>query len=80
MTLPKVEPGTPLIYERVDGTVYARFAGRSDIPRWIVREEPSDVITSFTLRKINDLAREDARFKNHIEMVLKEYGINNIEG
>jgi hypothetical protein len=71
----KIEPGTPLIYERVDDTVYARFAGRSDIPRWIVREEPSDVINSFTLRKINDLAKEDPRFKNHIEMILKDYGL-----
>lgn len=29
-------PGEPLIYERVDNVVYARYANRFDIPRWII--------------------------------------------
>lgn len=32
----KMLPNEPLIYERVDGVVYARYANRSDIPRWII--------------------------------------------
>lgn len=35
----KVEPGTPIIYERIDNTVYGRFSGRPDIPRWVVTQE-----------------------------------------
>ncbi len=29
-------PNETLIYERVDGVVYARYAGRPDIPRWVI--------------------------------------------
>jgi hypothetical protein len=29
-------PNEPLIYERVDGIVYARYASRPDIPRWAI--------------------------------------------
>lgn len=69
----KAEP--TLIYERVDNTIYARHAGDPPEKRWVVSEQEKDVIDSVTLRKINDLAREDSRFKSHITMVLKEYGL-----
>ena len=29
-------PGEKLIYERVDGVVYARYSSRPDIPRWAI--------------------------------------------
>lgn len=29
-------PDEPLIYERVNGVVYARYQNRPDIPRWII--------------------------------------------
>ena len=29
-------PNEKLIYERVDGVVYARYANRPDIPRWVI--------------------------------------------
>lgn len=32
----KMIPGEPLIYERVEDTVYARYRDRPDIPRWKV--------------------------------------------
>lgn len=70
----RVEP--PLVYERVDDIVYARYVGQPPESRWIVSEQDPDVIDALTLRKINDLAREDSRFKSHIEMVLKEYGLS----
>lgn len=31
-----LKPNEPLIYERVDGVVYARYQNRPDIPRWII--------------------------------------------
>lgn len=39
----KMLPNEPLIYERVDGVVYARYANRSDIPRWIIGGDPEAV-------------------------------------
>lgn len=36
-------PEQPLIYERANGVVYARYANRSDIPRWIVGGDPGAV-------------------------------------
>lgn len=35
----KLIPGEPLIYERVDGVVYARYRDRPDIKRWIIGGE-----------------------------------------
>lgn len=75
MTLTKIEPGTPIIYERVDNMIYGRFRDHPNIPRWVVEQQPNEMIDVITLRKINDLAREDTGFKHHLELVLKEYGI-----
>ena len=36
-------PNEPLIYERANGVVYARYANRHDIPRWIVGGDPAGV-------------------------------------
>ena len=39
----KLLPGEPLIYERVDGVVYARYRDRPEIPRWIIGGDPVGV-------------------------------------
>lgn len=36
-------PGEKLIYERADGVVYARYANRHDIPRWIIGGDPGGI-------------------------------------
>lgn len=36
-------PNEPLIYERVDGVVYARYRDRPDIERWIIGGDPSAI-------------------------------------
>lgn len=36
-------PNEPLIYERVDGVVYARYRDRPDIKRWIIGGDPNAV-------------------------------------
>ena len=47
MTKPqgKLIPGEALIYERVDGVVYARYrdAPHNKIPRWIIGGDPAGV-------------------------------------
>jgi len=34
--LGNLKSNEPLIYERVDGVVYARYQNRPEIPRWII--------------------------------------------
>lgn len=36
-------PDEPLIYERNDGVVYARYANKPEIPRWIIGGDPGGV-------------------------------------
>lgn len=36
-------PNEPLIYERADGVIYARYANKPEIPRWIVGGDPDSV-------------------------------------
>ena len=33
---PKLIPGEPLIYERVNGVVYAKYRDKPEIQRWII--------------------------------------------
>jgi hypothetical protein len=41
--LGNLRPNEPLIYERADGVVYARYANDSTTPRWIVGGDPAGV-------------------------------------
>ena len=36
-------PGEPLIYERSDGVVYARYRDKPEIERWIIGGDPAGV-------------------------------------
>ena len=39
----KLIPGEPLIYERNDGVVYARYRDIPTVPRWIIGGNPAGV-------------------------------------
>jgi|TARA_B100000282_G_scaffold85891_1_gene59824 hypothetical protein len=39
----KLIPGEPLIYERADGVVYARYRDKPEIERWLVGGDPAGV-------------------------------------
>ena len=39
----KLIPGESLIYERVDGVVYARYRDKPEIERWLVGGDPAGV-------------------------------------
>ena len=39
----KLLPGEPLIYERADGVVYARYRDKPEIERWMVGGDPAGV-------------------------------------
>jgi len=36
-------PNEPLIYERANGVVYARYQNKPEIPRWIIGGDPGSV-------------------------------------
>lgn len=36
-------PNEPLIYERVDDVVYARYQNKPEVPRWIIGGDPEAV-------------------------------------
>ncbi len=52
----KLEPGTPIIYERVDTIVYGRFANRPDIPRWIIKDT-SIRVNGLTPKDFNEILK-----------------------
>ena len=52
----KLEPGTPIIYERVDTIVYGRFANRPDIPRWIIKDT-STRVNGLTPKDFNEILK-----------------------
>ena len=39
----KLLPGEALIYEHVDGVVYAHYRDNRNIPRWIIGGDPNSV-------------------------------------
>lgn len=39
----KLEPNQPLIYERANGVVYARYANKPEVERWIIGGDPGAV-------------------------------------
>ena len=39
----KLIPNEPLIYERSDGVVYARYRDKPEIERWIIGGDPAGV-------------------------------------
>ena len=40
----KMMPGEPLIYERANGVVYARYANKPEMDRWIIGGDPKGFI------------------------------------
>jgi len=73
-------PDEPLIYERVDGVVYARYSNRPDIPRWIIGGDP-DAINRATgnlfsysdYQDMMQLAKTNTALKSQMKKLLDIY-------
>jgi hypothetical protein len=67
-------PNEPLIYERVDNKVYARYLNYPDIPRWLIGGQT-------TMLEYNDwqemlkLAEQNSTFKKQLDNTLNLYYI-----
>ncbi len=73
----KVEPGTPIIYERVDHVVYGRFANRPDIPRWVIQDTTPQVngLTSKDFSEIIKLSESNSTLKAAVDKLAMIYYI-----
>lgn len=73
----KVEPGTPIIYERVDHVVYGRFFNRPDIPRWVVQDTTPQVngLTSKDFAEIIKLSETNSTLKAAVDKMATIYYI-----
>ena len=78
----KLIPGEPLIYERNDGVVYARYRDppHNTIPRWVVGGDPGGVtraqgyyLTPGEWRELCELAKENATLKTQLDKTLMIY-------
>mgnify|MGYP007071593999 CR=1 FL=1 len=72
-----MEPGTPIRYERVDDTVYGRFSGRPDIPRWVVTQENLAKIplTLKDYQAILELSKNNPALKRALDNLILVYNM-----
>ena len=75
-----LKPGQPLIYERADGVVYARYANDHSIPRWIVGGDPAGVARAQgslldygEWQKLCVLAEEQPTLKKLLDQLVTTY-------
>lgn len=76
----KLIPGEPLIYERANGVVYARYPGKPDIPRWIVGGDPAavaraqgDLLYYAEWQELCELAQEHEALKKQLDYLVVMY-------
>ena len=71
----KLIPNEKLIYERVDSVVYARYANRSDIPRWVISGESKKFLTYSDWNDMIILAENNLALQKQIDKLLNLYYI-----
>jgi len=75
-------PNEPLIYERANGVVYARYPGKPDIPRWIVGGDPGavrraqgDLLDYAEWQQLCELAETNETLKKLLDKLVVTYYI-----
>lgn len=78
----KLIPGEPLIYERANGVVYARYRDRPDIKRWIVGGDPGavaraqgDLLDYAEWQNLCELAQTNETLKKLLDKLVVTYYI-----
>ena len=73
-------PGEPLIYERANGVVYARYRDRPDIERWIIGGDPNAVARAKgqllhwgEWEDLQSLAQENSALKEQLDKTITLY-------
>jgi hypothetical protein len=80
--LGNLRPNEPLIYERADGVVYARYANDHSVPRWIVGGDPAgvaraqgDLLDYAEWKDLCKLAEEHPTIKKLLDQLVTTYYI-----
>ena len=80
--LSKLIPGEPLIYERSDDVVYARYRDLPHIPRWIIGGDPGGVaraqgklLAYSEWQNLCELAEEYPTLKKQLDKLVTIYYI-----
>jgi hypothetical protein len=80
----KLIPGEPLIYERANGVVYARYRDppHNTIPRWVIGGDPGavareqgDFISYMEWQELCALAQESPTLKKLLDKLVTTYYI-----
>lgn len=78
----KLIPGEPLIYERANGVVYARYRDIPDIPRWIIGGDPGavaraqgDLLDYAEWQNLCELAQTNETLKKLLDKLVVTYYI-----
>lgn len=66
-------PDEPLIYERVNSKIYARYPNRPDIPRWCIGGESPSILGYDDWRNIVELSDSNPVFKKELDKVINLY-------
>ncbi len=59
-------PNEPLIYERVDNLIYARYRDKPDIPRWVIGGEESQTTLGMILDELVKLRDRIEDLENNV--------------
>lgn len=62
-----------MIYERVDGIVYARYRNKPDIPRWVIGGEKTGILGYDDWRQILLLSDSNPTFKKELDKLVNFY-------
>ncbi len=78
----KLIPGEPLIYERSDGVVYARYRDLPEIKRWIVGGDPfsvaraqGELLDYSAWKELCELALTNPTLKKQLDKIVTTYYI-----
>ena len=70
--------GERLVYERQGKTIYARYFGRPDIPRWVIGGDSEEFNYSEFIKMIN-MTKDDEIFKKEFDKLMTLYYIKKEE-
>jgi hypothetical protein len=78
----KLIPGEPLIYERANDVVYARYQNKPEIPRWIIGGDPGavaraqgDLFAYAEWKQLCELAQTNESLKKQLDKLVVTYYI-----
>ena len=76
----KLIPNEPLIYERANGVVFARYRDKPEIKRWIIGGDPCDVarangqfVSNNEFQDICKLSLTNATIKDLLDQLIVAY-------